>query len=173
MVNLVNLINRINKETLLPVVLGFVFGGIFLVVNLLFASEREVSSKNKIREEVFITMDNRDGGSELSVSISTLFGVDITSTKNADVTSLLAIENISIKIVAQSNYKAEVHTLLEIVTPKETKRIIVTEGQIVNDFLIESINHKEIVLRKNKIKYTIKLFHPKELNQNRIDDEFK
>ncbi len=167
--------NKINKQTLLPVGSGLLLGTIFLVINLLYSTfEKAPSTVMNVDENIFISIDDSVNADDSVVQVLTLFGFNIdvlANTDNAD--TLSAFEDVSVRIIAQSSRGGEVHTLFEIVTPKETKRIVVTEGTVVNGFLIKSISNKQIVLEKNKEEYTVKLFHPKELNQNRIKNDLK
>lgn len=167
--------NKINKETLLSAIVGVILGVAFLAVNLLFSSFDKVSSSSaNVEEQVFIVVNNSDKTDDLLIPLLSMFGFNVDAFKNSDKENLLlALENVSVRIVAQSSIGDDLHTLLEVKTPKETKRIMVTEGTIVNGFLIKSINNKQLVLEKDKEEYTIKLFHPKDLNQNRIKDDIK
>lgn len=167
--------NKINKETLLSVGVGIILGVIFLVISLLFSSFDETSSLSvNVEEEVFILPNNINKPDSLLIPSLVMFGFDVDQYKDASKDGLLLIlENVKVRIVAQSRVGDTLQTLLEIEDKKETKRIVVTEGAVVNGFLIKSINNKQLVLEKDKEEYTIKLFHPKELNQNRIKNDLK
>ncbi|XPF96136.1 hypothetical protein ACM9HF_09055 [Colwellia sp. RE-S-Sl-9] len=165
--------NKIKKETLLSVGVGIIVGVLFLVINLFFSFfESKPSYSTNKDEQVFISMDSNNEASDLLIPLLKMFGFEVDSFVDTDAL-LLALENVNVKIVAQSRIGGRLNTLLDIVTPNETKRISVTEGTIVKGFLIKSINNKLLILEKDKEEYTIKLFHPKEINQNRLENDIK
>lgn len=166
---------KINKENLLSIAVGIIVGAFFLVINVLFSSfERAPFSATNVEEKVFILADNSVKSDDLLIPLLIMFGFNVDALKNEGKDDLLSIlEDISVRIVAQSTVGGILHTLLEVVTKKETKRLVITEGTIVNGFLIKSINSKLLILEKDNEEYSIKLFHPKELNQNRIKNELK
>ncbi|MBU2869361.1 hypothetical protein [Colwellia sp. E2M01] len=163
---------KANKQTLLSIGAGFLLGVVFLVINVLFtALERPSSTANNLKESIFLPDNDVKNNEDLLAIILNLFAFNVDAIETEDVS--LTLENISVKIVAQSKVGDEIHTLLEVITPKETKRLVVTTGTIVKGFLIKSIDNKEIILVKDDKEYTVKLFHPKELNQNRITNDLK
>jgi hypothetical protein len=168
-------VNKINNKTLLSAGAGIILGVIFLVLNLLYSSfENTSASSINVEEKVLIITDSNDKKGDLLIPLLVMFGfnVDALNDKNNDDLSL-ASENISVRIVAQSSVGKVLHTLLEIVTSKETKRIVVTEGTVVNGFLINSINSKQLILEKDSKEYIINFFHPIELNQDRLENDLK
>lgn len=165
----------INNKTLLSAGAGIILGVTFLVVNLLFSSfENTLDSSTNVEEQVLILIDSNEQKGDLLIPLLMMFGfnVDALNDKYKDDLSL-ALENVSVRIVAQSSVGKVLHTLLEIVTPKETKRIVVTEGTVVNGFLIKYINNKQLILEKDNKEYIINFFHPKELNQDRLENDLK
>ncbi|MCJ8320995.1 MAG: hypothetical protein MJK12_15255 [Colwellia sp.] len=167
--------NKINNKILLSVGAGMILGVIFLVINLIFSSgESSFSSSANVNEQVFILTDNTNNTDNLLLPLLMMFGFNVDTLNGDNIDELaLTLENISVRIVAQSRVGEILHTLLEIVTPAETKRITVTEGTVVNGFLIKSITNKQLRLEKDNEEFVIKLFHPQELNQNRLENDLK
>lgn len=166
--------NSLNKKSMFAVVVGMTLGSIFLVMNLLLSGENAAISSVNSDEQEFISVANEANSGDLLLPALLMMGftADVLDLdKKSDIN--LALQHINVKIIAQSSVGDVLHTLLEVSTPQETKRIVITEGTMVSDYVVKSIDSKQLILEKDNEEYTIKLFHPKELNQNRIENDPK
>lgn len=156
---------EINKFSLFSAAAGASVAIIILFFNILMIPLDDTTSATKnLNSDVAISFANISRApNSLAVYLS-LFDFNIDDLNNTNQEILSNLENVSIRIVAQAYIGEVQNTLLEIISPSETKRIVVTEGETVNGFLIKSINSKQLVVEKNAEEYIIKLFHPKELN---------
>jgi len=158
---------KIKKEHLFAASIGAVLGVILLIINLSLNSFDKSASLSKLGEEVTIMVVTAPVLDNLLIPALSLFGFNVDElTDNESEGVLSALENIKVRIVAHSKVGNERHTLLEVVSPKGTKRLVVKEGITVNGFLIKSINNKQLILKKNSVEYIVKLFHSKELNES-------
>jgi hypothetical protein len=143
-------------------------------MNLLLSGENAAISSVNSDEQEFISVANEANSDDLLLPTLLMMGFTADAldlNKKSDIYS--ALEHINVKIIAQSSVGDVLHTLLEVSSPQETKRIVITEGTMVSDYVVKSIDSKQLILEKNNEEYTIKLFHPKELNQNRIENDPK
>ena len=159
-----------DKRMIYTIVAGIVFGLFVLLLNSIFYSidstpleSQALHGENKISYQ---TVDNQDH--LLTITLD-LFGLNSAISDNSG-DSLLS-KNVSIRIIAQATLGGIHNTKLEITSGDETKQIQVQEGSIVNGLLIKSINDKQLIVEKDSIEHTVKLFHPKELNSTNIDSE--
>jgi len=158
---------KIKKAHLVSASIGAMLGIILLIISLSLNSFDKSSSLSKLGEEVTINVITAPVLDNLLIPALSLFGFNVDElTDNESNGILSALENIKVRIVAHSKVGNELHTLLEVVSPKETKRLVVKEGITVNGFLIKSINNRQLILQKNSVEYIIKLFHSKELNES-------
>ena len=153
-----------NKSFFMTIIVGILTGLTIVLIFALFASYHLKPSDSDFTKppENIIHYAHVLEEEVIHKAIS-LFAFDINQIENGnDVLSSLGIVNL--KIVAQANIGVEHRTLLEITTPNEVKQLLVKEGETVEGLLIKSISNKQLIVEKNMVEYTIKLFHPQELN---------
>ena len=160
------MIIKIGKELFFAATIGIIWGLVFLTIIVIFSGDNSSTIQNStINESVEINYPNIKNRDKLDFVVLKLFGLNIDSFEEQQDTDLLnLLESYQVKLVAQSKIAGEISTLLEVTTSKESKRLSVKEGDIINGLLVKSISEHHIVVEKQDKEYTIKLFHPKELN---------
>jgi len=166
---------KIGKKLFVAIGIGVLCALILLLIKLFFMDGYGANEKVSINESVNINDTHTDGKEKLDLVVLKLFDFNLDSyidkDENAELLTLPG--NYQVKIVAQSTVASTIATLIEVSSPKETKRVLVKEGDIVNDLLIKSISEQHIVVENKGKEFIIKLFHPKELNltEKEINDE--
>ncbi|GLX77583.1 hypothetical protein tinsulaeT_09230 [Thalassotalea insulae] len=162
-----------SKEQVYFLVAGVFLGIISTIVNFTMLRVEEVKEDSNL-----LANDNNLLISQYLVSHSdikmdkllALFGLNKAPKKQLpEDGGLLLSENITVRIVAQAKIKNELHTILEAVSPKEVKYFTVKVGTVIEGMTIKNISSKQLVVEHKNEQYIVKIFHPKELNLNKIE----
>lgn len=160
------------KKEFFTIGFGLLFAVFILLFKLFVFSEKKISVEDvALDESVLISYSVTDKTENLLVSSLELFAfsTDSIGTATSDESLLSVLENLSVRIVAQANVAGVQYTLIEIISPTKSKRLLVKEGSIVGDVLVKKISKQHIVIESNGVEYVIKLFHPKKLNLTNIE----
>ena len=147
------MIIKMGKELFFAATIGILCGLVLLTVITIFMKNNTTTLQNStINESVEINYPNIKNRDKLDIVALKLFGFNIDAfedEQNPDLLTLL--ESYQVKLVAQSKIAGKISTLLEVTTSKESKRLLVKEGDIINGLLVKSISEHHIVV-ENKIK---------------------
>ena len=115
------------------------------------------------------TFDNTD--EMLDIALSLFNATHVNDSELAGESLLSLSEDLTVRIVAQASVGNQLKTLLEVTSAKESKRLMVQEGIVINGLLIKKITSKALIVEKDTVEHTIKLFHPKELNSTNTEQK--